>query len=110
MKKCIGCGNILQNENKEEKGYTSKNINDVKYCERCFKIKNYGEYKFEDISVNDYKKIFSDINNSDNLVLFFVDILFIDDSINLINKYINNKVILVITKKDLLPSSLKEEK
>ena len=45
-KKCLGCGAIMQYENKNEIGYINeKKYIDAKYCERCFKLINYGEYK-----------------------------------------------------------------
>ena len=43
MNKCIGCGIKLQNNNKDEIGYT-KDLNN-KYCERCFKTIHYNEEK-----------------------------------------------------------------
>ena len=43
MNKCIGCGITLQTEEKNNLGYTT-NI-EKKLCERCFRIRNYGEYK-----------------------------------------------------------------
>ena len=109
-KKCIGCGCYLQNIDKGKEGYTSKNIDEVTYCERCFKIKNYGEYKKVEDDEKNYLKIYKDINKTNDLVLFLVDIFTINDSIEIINKYIKNKILLVITKKDVLPSSLKEQK
>ena len=43
MNKCIGCGILLQNSEPDKEGYiknTSSNL-----CERCFRIKNYNDYK-----------------------------------------------------------------
>ena len=42
MNKCLGCGIKLQNDSPIELGYTT-NL-DNKICERCFKLKNYGQY------------------------------------------------------------------
>ena len=39
MTKCVGCGITLQNENKNDVGYTPDIKNEL--CERCFKLKNY---------------------------------------------------------------------
>ena len=39
VRKCIGCGSILQSDNKEELGYIISNkIDTANYCERCFKL------------------------------------------------------------------------
>ena len=41
-KRCQGCGVLLQNENILQEGYTTNLENDI--CQRCFRLKNYGEY------------------------------------------------------------------
>ena len=43
MNKCIGCGSILQDTDKNKDGYVL-DIND-KLCQRCFRIRYYNEYK-----------------------------------------------------------------
>lgn len=40
MKKCLGCGVVLQNTDKDALGYTPKLENDL--CIRCYKLKHYG--------------------------------------------------------------------
>lgn len=103
IKKCIGCGSTLQTENINEIGYVDSLNKDI--CLRCFKIKNYGEYKEVSLENDDYKKILNDIPK-DNLVVYITSVL----NINL--DYINNfkNVIIVLTKKDLLPKSVKDYK
>ena len=110
-KKCLGCGVTLQSENKENLGYIKQDkLESANYCERCFKLINYGEFKTVDIDSNEYIDIYKNINKSNDLVLFLVDIFNINKSIEMINKYIDNKIILVITKYDILPKSVKENK
>lgn len=108
-KKCIGCGSLLQNQFKDKIGYV-ENIEDSKYCQRCFKLINYGEYKSIYIDNNEFINIYKSINKTNDLVLFLVDIFNLNSSINLINKYIDNNIILVITKYDIIPKSVKEKK
>ena len=111
VRKCIGCGSILQSDNKEELGYIISNkIDTANYCERCFKLINYGEFKEVVTSGEEYIDIYKNIGNTDDLVLFLVDIFNINSSINMINKYINNKIMIVITKYDIIPKSVKESK
>ena len=103
MTKCIGCGIKLQNTNKNKLGYVedlSKNI-----CTRCFRLTNYGEYQKVSLNNNDYNKIINNIEEN-SLVVYTTDIL----SLNLtdINKF--KKVLLVITKRDIIPESVKEDK
>ena len=102
-KKCIGCGIELQKNNKNLPGYVDnleKNI-----CERCFKLSNYGEYQKISLTNNDYLKIISKIDKN-SLVIYVTDIL--DLNLDNIDKF--NKVLLVITKRDTLPKSIKDEK
>jgi len=111
IKKCLGCGAVLQSEDKNKIGYINKDKIDLaNYCERCFRLVNYGEFKKIDTDGSEYIEIYKNINKTDDLVLFLVDIFNINSSIDMINKYINNKIILVLTKYDILPKSVKESK
>lgn len=108
MNKCIGCGTELQTEDQEKLGYT-KNI-EKKLCERCFRIENYGEYQKITKSNDEYINILKDINKTNDLVILVVDIFNLTSNLNIIKENINNDIILVITKKDLLPKSIHDEK
>ena len=99
MSKCLGCGIELQNSDSDKIGYTT-DINN-KYCLRCFRIKNYNDYKLVDKSNSDYINILEEINKTNDLVILVVD-LFNIGHIDIISKYLNNNILLVITKKDLL--------
>ena len=103
MSKCIGCGITLQNKDENQLGYVS--IKDKNLCTRCFRLKHYGEYKKVSLNNNDYSKIINSIP-SNNLVLYIVDILSMD--LSNINRFSN--IILVITKRDIMPKSIKDNK
>ncbi|MBR3198901.1 MAG: 50S ribosome-binding GTPase [Bacilli bacterium] len=105
MNKCLGCGAVLQNEDSSLDGYT-KNLN-YKYCQRCFKINYYNEYIFSSKSNSDYLKKIEKINKTKDLVILTLDFLNMFD-INRLN--LNNPILLVITKKDLIPRSVNEVK
>lgn len=107
-KTCLGCGVILQNENILNEGYVSNLDNDI--CQRCFRMKNYGEYQVVTKSNDEYVEILKAVGKTKDLVLHIVDLLNIDKDINTIKEYINNKMILVLNKKDALPKSVKDEK
>ena len=111
IKKCVGCGSVLQSENVDKEGFVKLSVYDKSdCCERCFKIKHYGEYSVLDKKI-DTDGIIRNIN-SDNYasVAFLIDSLNITDSLKkYINRFKGNKYIL-ITKKDILPKSLKEKK
>ena len=108
MSKCIGCGVNLQTNNKDILGYTT-NL-DNKLCERCFRIRNYNDYKFVIKDNNDYINILKEINKTNDLVVLVVDLFNISKYLNDISKYINNNILLVLTKRDILPKSCYDEK
>ena len=110
-KKCKGCGSVLQSEYVDKEGFVKSSVYDKsEYCERCFKIIHYGEYSVLDKKI-DTDGIIRNIN-SDNLasVAILIDSLNINDNIKkYINRFKGNKYIL-ITKRDVLPKSIKEKK
>lgn len=109
-KKCLGCGALFQMKDPKKAGFIEKeNFDKAVICKRCFRIKNYGDYEVINKDIKDYEKIFNEISKRRDLILFLCDIFTLDESLNYINK-LNGKVILVITKKDLLPKSVKEYK
>lgn len=91
MNKCVGCGVDTKNT----------------LCERCFRIRNYNEYK--KIEVDD-KKFLNNLDkiHDDDLVVLVVDLLNIPENLDAIKNKINNKVILVINKFDLSPTNNEE--
>ena len=103
MNKCIGCGSILQDTDKNKDGYVL-DINDT-LCQRCFRIRYYNEYKNTIRDNNDYLKILDSINN-DDLVVYVTSLL--DIRLDYIDSFKN--VIVVLTKRDILPKSVKDEK
>lgn len=108
MNKCIGCGIELQNQDKTKLGYTT-NI-EKSLCERCFRIENYGEYKKVTKDNNEYINILKEINKTKDLVVLVLDIFNLTENINVIKENINNDILLVITKRDILPKSVHDEK
>ena len=105
-KKCIGCGAILQNLDKEKEGYITKN--DSLYCERCFRIKNYGDYK----NVVKDNQVFIDILkgiDKTDLVVLVMDLFNLPEHLDLIKDNITNEILIVLTKRDVLPKIIYEE-
>ena len=107
-KYCLGCGVLLQNENITQEGYVTSLDNDI--CQRCFRMKNYGEYQVSTRSNDEYIEILKTVGKTNDLVLHIVDLLNIDKDINLIRNYISNKMILVLNKRDALPKSTNDDK
>ena len=99
----MGCGIKLQNESPNNEGYVDSL--DKGLCERCFKIKHYNEYKITNLNNSDYERILKRIPK-DSLVVYLTSVL------NINFDYIDNfsNVLVVLTKRDLLPKSVKDSK
>lgn len=107
-KKCLGCGVLLQDENILQEGYTTSIENDI--CQRCFRMKNYGEYQVVTKSNEEYIDILKSVSETKDLVLYITDLINLERNLEQIRNLIPNKMILVLNKKDALPKSVKEEK
>lgn len=107
---CKGCGVVLQNENKQAIGYTPKMEAD--YCQRCFRIRHYDDVV---ISMNqgiDSDEMLARIAKLDALIVWVVDLFdFEANMIKGLNRHLMGKdILMVATKRDLLPDTLSDEK
>ena len=100
IKKCSGCGVVLQDENMLQEGYTTSLENDV--CQRCFRMRNYGEYQVVAKTNEEYIEILKEVGKTKDLVLYVTDLLNLEEDILKIREYIPNKMILVLNKIDQL--------
>lgn len=104
MSKCAGCGAKLQFTDPNEVGYI-KDIEDT-LCNRCFQIKNYNKYNVVNIDNKEFVSVLKEINKTNSLVLLVVDSLNLSDNFDIFKELlVNNKILLVITKADLLPTT-----
>jgi len=114
--RCIGCGSVLQSEDKNQAGFVPQakleEVSGEVVCRRCFRLKNYNEVTPLHITADHYRDIISEIGNESALVVKIIDIFDIEGSIiPQIAKLTNhNDMILVANKIDLLPKSIKEGK
>jgi len=109
-KKCVGCGSVLQTNNQNKEGYINKKVYEkALYCERCFKITHYGEANVLDKSI-DKDTLINKINKENKKVLYLIDITCVNmDSLEILKK-IKTEIYIILTKKDLLPKSVKNFK
>ena len=105
---CRGCGVELQNENIALEGYVNDLENDI--CQRCFRMNNYGDYQVSTKSNEEFISILKSVGETNDLVIHLVDLVNLDKDLSDIKKYINNKMMLVLNKRDALPKSVKDEK
>lgn len=103
MNKCVGCGVELQSIDRNKDGYVENLSHNL--CERCFLIKNYGKNNPMYRSNINYMKILDEIKD-DDVVVYVTSLLTLN--LDYLNKFKN--VILVLTKRDVLPKSIKDGK
>lgn len=108
MNKCRGCGAILQTLDVQLEGYT-KSV-ESRFCERCFRIKNYNEYKKIEKDGEDFLSIVREIGKKSNLVIFVIDLFQVPKDLKRVTELLSNPILLVLTKRDLLPASLYEQR
>lgn len=109
-KNCIGCGILLQCDDSFDDGYVDPSVFDkTVMCRRCFRLKHYGEYKVTNKTNVYYKRIIKDIFKMNELVLHIVDIFNIGN-MDYIYKQVFSPSILVLSKIDILPKSVNEER
>lgn len=106
--KCRGCGAVLQDVDYKKIGYT-KDLNKT-YCNRCFRMKHYAEYQRVEKKQSDYISILKEIDQTEDLIVLVADAFMFTKQILFFKKYIHRPILLVLTKRDILPLSFKEEK
>lgn len=105
---CYGCGIKLQSNDQNKDGYIPNNkLDKGGYCQRCFKIMNYGEQSKSN-TPKTINNIINSINQDNKFVIFLVDFLSINSNlIDIFNKIKSDKLLLV-SKTDLILKSIKE--
>lgn len=110
VKKCAGCGAIMQFDNVNTEGFIAEaKYENASFCERCFRIKNYGDYKSVVKDNTTFVNILKEIGKQD-LVVLVMDLFNMPDNLDLIKENINSPILLVLTKRDILPKVLYEDK
>lgn len=108
---CVGCGIELQGEDKNRAGYLPQSVLDknfkdsVLYCQRCFKIKNYGEYIPVEMTRDNYREEIKRVLPEANVAVAVFDIIdfegsFDDEILDILREMDS---IVVINKIDLVP-------
>ena len=113
IKRCYGCGAILQDQDPNEAGYipTDKlESEDECLCERCYKLRHYSAFKeMPDFTV-DYVTILSKAKEEDSLIVYVRNCFTLASSLLPgIGKYLGKKVRVVLNERDLLPVSYSDE-
>lgn len=108
IKKCVGCGVDLQNDNSNLIGYTPKKINakEDMYCQRCFQLKHYGKYSVNKMTRQDYREEVNFLLNKVKVVLPVFDIIDFEGSFDyeILDVLREKDSIIIINKLDLIPT------
>lgn len=109
-KKCKGCGVELQYEDKEKLGYSPKE--DADYCQRCFRLTHYNDPMISMQKGIDNDDLLNKVSKLDALVLWVVDLFDLEGSIieGIHRHLVGKDIIMVCTKRDILPLDINNEK
>ncbi len=116
VKKCYGCGVVLQSDAENEIGYVPAHHlerDDIFLCQRCFKTHHYSADKLQEPIVSlDFMEIINDIKRKKALVVYVVDVFNFESSFNheINHALAGLDIILVANKFDLLPKKTNEAK
>jgi 30S ribosome assembly GTPase len=113
VKRCYGCGAILQSQDPNEVGYVPPEkfaSDDETLCERCYKLRHYSQYKeTKDINI-DYITILDNAKEENALAVYVFNAFSLNGSLlDGLGQYLPKKVLVVINKRDLLPRSYSDE-
>lgn len=109
-KYCKGCGTLMQFDDPEKLGYSPKQ--DADYCQRCFRLTHYGDQSFSRVQGIDEAKLMKKISTMDALIVWVADCFDFESSLlnNLNRHFFNQDLLIVATKRDLLPETLAQDK
>ena len=110
MTVCKGCGAVLQTTDSKLIGYSPKA--EAEYCQRCFRLIHYDDLTISMKTGIDPDAVIDRIAKMDALILWVIDLYdFEAGIINGINRKLADKdIVMIATKRDLLPASCGEEK
>lgn len=108
MNKCMGCGAVFQMQYPNQEGYVKEQNQEL--CERCFKIRHYGDYQMIAKNNDEFETILKAIGTTNDLVVFVIDVFMIPPHITSLITYFKQNILFVFTKRDVLPKSINDQK
>jgi len=109
-KQCQGCGVPTQTTHPDQAGYVVRL--DQTYCQRCFRLKHYGETKVIEKDAVKSEEVFADIRTIEGLIVLVSDITDLESGLfSSVTRHLPQRdMILVLTKTDLLPITVSSQK
>lgn len=116
VRRCYGCGVVLQSANKRADGYVdSKTLEETPldkpiFCDRCYKDSKFNLVPNEASVSPDFLTMLMDAKASDAFIVYVIDLYsfecsFIKDVVDAIRRL---KIMVVANKRDLLPKEAKD--
>lgn len=112
IRKCYCCGFILQDTDPEKDGYIDpkdlESNSRIMFCDRCFKKETVDLMPNEIVISDAFKTILADAHATDALIVYVLDLFSFEASFSKqVTKYlVGRKVLVVATKRDLLPKEV----
>ncbi len=112
IRKCKGCGAILQTTNENEAGFIPKITDDACVCKRCFRMMHYNELPKIVATNKEYEYVIDEVVTRKALMVFIVDVFAFKSTFlnQMIDRLRDKDVLLVVNKIDLLPKSTNLER
>ena len=82
IKKCKGCGAILQNKDSDNAGFIPTLDENSVYCKRCFRMKHYNELPKIVATNDEYEHVIDNVIDKNGLMIFLVDIFAFKSTFN----------------------------
>lgn len=110
MTVCKGCGIPLQHTDAKAPGYAPKE--DAVYCQRCFRLRNYDDVMYSMKTGIDKDAIMDAIANIEGHLIWVVDLFDFEAGMipGISRKLPGRDLLLVLTKRDVLPNDASHEK
>ena len=108
--KCVGCGVELQYDAADEVGYSPKK--EALYCQRCFRLRHYDDPVYSKRFGIDPRLVLQGIQNQEGVLVLVMDCFAIEESLEqpFFQEFSGREILLVLTKRDILPAKIEEEK
>ncbi len=105
IKKCTGCGAILQDGDAKAIGYV--NSLDMDLCQRCFKIRHYGDLTIDLRDSFKNADILEGIKSQEGIIVWIIDVMNVDFALDeaIIDALKGRRAIIIFNKFDLLSAA-----
>jgi ribosome biogenesis GTPase A len=118
VRRCYGCGAILQSKDPKKEGYIvdgallNTSLDRVLFCDKCYHESSFNLAPHEPDINSDMLLMLEDAAASDALIVYVVDIFSFEASFSskLTSIIKSNKILVIANKRDLLPSSVEDDK